>query len=108
GIYFVPHWFRDFPWREPEDYLARSPITLVDNVRTPVLVIQSIEDYRTTVDQGLQYYSALKMLNKPARLALFPLSSHCLSRNGWPSQRVQRLEIILRWFDERLKLRDQT
>ncbi|HEX7115148.1 MAG TPA: S9 family peptidase [Steroidobacter sp.] len=108
GIYFVPHWFRDFPWREPEDYLARSPITLVDNVRTPVLVIQSIEDYRTTVDQGLQYYSALKMLNKPARLALFPLSSHSLSRNGWPSQRVQRLEIILRWFDERLKLRDQT
>ncbi|WP_129646295.1 S9 family peptidase [Peristeroidobacter agariperforans] len=109
GVYFVPHWFRDFPWRDPEDYLRRSPITLVDNVKTPVLVIQSIEDYRTTVDQGQQYYSALKMLGKPARLALFPLSSHSLSRNGPPSQRVQRLEIILQWFDEKLQQRpDQT
>jgi acylaminoacyl-peptidase len=108
GIYFVPHWFRDFPWRDPQDYLARSPISLVDNVKTPVLVIHSIEDYRTTVDQGLQYYSSLKMLGKPARLALFPLSSHSLSRNGPPSQRVQRLEIILQWFDEKLNGRDQT
>lgn len=108
GIYFVPHWFRDFPWRDPDDYLARSPMTLVDSVKTPVLVIQSIEDYRTTVDQGLQYYSALKMLGKPARLALFPSSSHSLSRNGFPSQRVQRLEIILQWFDENLKRRDES
>jgi dipeptidyl aminopeptidase/acylaminoacyl peptidase len=60
------------------------------------------------VDQGLQYYSALKMSGKPARLALFPLSSHSLSRNGSPSQRVQRLEIILQWFDEKLNRRDQT
>lgn len=107
GIYFVPHWFRDFPWRDPQDYLARSPISLVDNVTTPVLVIHSIEDYRTTVDQGVQYYSALKMLGKPARLALFPLSSHSLSRNGTPSQRVQRLEIILQWFDEKLNQRGE-
>lgn len=108
GIYFARHWFRDFPWRDPDDYVARSPISLIDNVTTPVLVIQSIEDYRTTVDQGLQYYGALKMTGKKARLALFPLSSHSLSRSGPPSQRVQRLELILQWFDEKLQRRDQT
>lgn len=108
GIYFARHWFRDFPWRDTDDYIARSPLSLIENVTTPVLVVQSIEDYRTTVDQALQYYGALKMTGKKARLALFPLSSHSLSRNGPPSQRVQRLEIILQWFDEQLKPREQT
>jgi len=102
GIMFKRLWFRDFPWRDTKDYLARSPISLVDNVTTPVLVIQSIDDYRTPVDQGVQYYGALKMLGKKARLALFPASSHSLSRNGTPSQRVERLEIILQWFAENL------
>lgn len=103
GIYFAQHWFRDFPWRDPDDYIARSPLSLIDKVTTPVLIMQSIEDYRTTVDQGLQYYGALKMTGKKARLALFPLSSHSLSRNGPASQRVQRLEIILDWFNARLQ-----
>lgn len=103
GVYFAKHWFTDFPWRRPDDYLARSPIAIVDEVQTPVLVIQSTDDYRTTADQGLGYYGALKMLGKDARLALFPMSSHSLSRNGFPSQRLERLEVILKWFDEKLK-----
>lgn len=102
NAYFVRHWFRDYPWRDPEDYLARSPLSLVDRVNTPVLVIQGAEDYRTPVDQGLQYYTALRMLDKEARLALFPTMGHSQSRMGPPVQRVQRLEIILEWFAEKL------
>ncbi|HKZ73255.1 MAG TPA: S9 family peptidase, partial [Steroidobacteraceae bacterium] len=84
--FFVRHWFRDYPWKDSADYLARSPLTYVDKVTTPVLVIQSEQDYRTPMDQGLQYYGALRMLGKPTRLALFPSSAHGLSREGPPSQ----------------------
>lgn len=102
NYYFVTHWFRDFPWRDSADYLGRSPLSHVDNVTTPVLVIHSERDYRTALDQGLQFYTALKMLKKPARLAVFPDSSHGLSREGRPSQRVARLKLIRDWFNENL------
>jgi dipeptidyl aminopeptidase/acylaminoacyl peptidase len=103
NYYFVTHWFKDFPWRDSADYLARSPLSQVDKVNTPVLVIHNEADYRTALDQGLQFYAALKMLKKPARLAVFPDSSHGMSREGRPSQRVERLKLIEEWFAERLK-----
>ncbi|MGE0582108.1 MAG: prolyl oligopeptidase family serine peptidase [Steroidobacteraceae bacterium] len=100
--FFAQRWFHDYPWRSPQEYFERSPINLVDKVKTPVLVIQSEQDYRTPMDQGIGYYNALRMLGKPAKLVLFPTSSHGLSRNGPPSQRVERLEIIRDWFTTRL------
>ena len=103
NYYFVTHWFRDYPWRDSADYLARSPLSQVDKVQTPVLVIHNEADYRTALDQGLQFYAALKMLKKPAKLAVFPESSHGMSREGRPSQRVERLKLIEGWFSERLK-----
>ena len=81
----------------------RSPLSQVDKVQTPVLVIHNEADYRTALDQGLQFYAALKMLKKPAKLAVFPESSHGMSREGRPSQRVERLKLIDGWFSERLK-----
>jgi dipeptidyl aminopeptidase/acylaminoacyl peptidase len=101
NYYFVTHWFHDFPWRDNSDYLARSPLSHVDQVTTPVLVIHSEQDYRTALDQGLQFYTALKMLKKPAKLAVFPDSSHGMSRDGRPSLRVARLTLIRDWFLEK-------
>lgn len=98
NLWFGTRWFRDLPWRDTDDYLKRSPLSLVDRVHTPVLVLHNQEDYRVSLDQGLQYYAALRMLDKPAKLAVFPDSSHGMSRTGRPSQRVQRLELILDWF----------
>lgn len=102
NYWFVTHWFRDLPWRDSADYLARSPLTHVDKVTTPVLVIHNEQDYRTALDQGLQFYTALKMQKKPAKLAVFPDSSHGMSREGRPSQRVARLNLIGQWFEEKL------
>lgn len=101
--WFANRWFRDYPWRDTKNYLERSPLQYVDNVQTPVLVLHNQDDFRTALDQGLQYYAALKMLKKPAKLAVFPDSSHGMSRNGRPSQRVARLELILDWFGSHTK-----
>jgi acylaminoacyl-peptidase len=98
NYWFATRWFSDTPWHDSADYLARSPISYVDAVKTPVLVIHNQDDYRVPLDQGLQFYTALKMLGKPARLAVFPESSHGMSRDGRPGQRIERLNMILDWF----------
>lgn len=103
NVYFTDHWFRDFPWRDADAYLARSPISLVDNVKTPVQLIHSDTDFRTPLEQGLQYFTALRMLDKPSELVVFPGESHGLSRVGKPAHRVERLQHVLRWFDKHLK-----
>lgn len=100
---FAQRWFHDYPWRSPQEYFDRSPVNFVEKVKTPVLVIQSEQDFRTPIDQGLAYYNALRILDKPAKLVLFPTSSHGLSRDGPPSQRAERLGIILDWFTTRLR-----
>jgi len=96
-------WFARFPWQDPESYAARSSISLVDRVKTPVLVIHNQEDYRVPIGQALDYYGSLKAQKKVAKLAVFPNSSHGMSRDGTPEQRVARLKLIVDWFDRFLK-----
>lgn len=100
--YVTKRWFRDYPWRDPGSYLERSPLMQVDEVETPVQIIHSDADYRTPLEQGLQYYTALRQLGKPAELVVLSGESHGVSRDGTPSRRVQRLRLILEWFDRHL------
>ena len=44
---FQPSWFRKAPWEDPQDFAARSPITYVANVTTPLMLMLGDADYRT-------------------------------------------------------------
>ncbi|WP_116809694.1 S9 family peptidase [Steroidobacter cummioxidans] len=94
--------FSTMPWLDPAAFHSRSPLSLVGNVTTPVLVIHNEQDYRTPLGQGLAYYTALRMLNKPAKLAVFPDSNHGMSRDGTPRQRIARLHLIVEWLERHL------
>lgn len=87
------------PWERDEHYRKYSPITYVDQVSTPVLLIQSEEDYRCPMGQAEEFYIALKLLGQTAELVRFPNESHGLSRGGQPKHRVERLQYITGWFD---------
>ncbi|MEM8933581.1 MAG: S9 family peptidase, partial [Acidobacteriota bacterium] len=100
---FVEAWFPGYPWEVRDNYLERSPLYHVDKVTTPVLLIHSEQDYRTPLEQTLQYYVALKMRQLDAKLVIFPEEPHGLSRTGRPSHRIARLQHILDWFDRYLK-----
>jgi len=86
------------PWDNPQHYLDRSPITYVRNVNTPLLLVHSEQDYRCPIEQGEQFYTALKWLGKEAALVRFPDENHELSRSGKPRHRVERLQHITGWF----------
>ncbi|MGI6632488.1 MAG: prolyl oligopeptidase family serine peptidase [Bacillota bacterium] len=86
--------FKDF-----EQAWKFSPIAYVENVKTPLLIIHSEQDMRCPIEQGEQFYVALKKLKKEVEMARFPGSNHELSRSGKPVLRVARLNQILRWMD---------
>ena len=98
---FQPSWFRKAPWEDPEDYVARSPITYIDRVKTPLMLIEGEADYRTPpMAGGEMMFRALKYRHIPTVMVRFPDESHELSRSGKPWHRVERLQHILGWFDQ--------
>ncbi len=97
---FQATWFKSPPFVDPEDYRARSPITYINNVKTPLMLILGEADYRTPPGAGgEQMFRALKFRKIPTVMIRFPNESHELSRSGQPWHRIERLEHIVGWFD---------
>jgi dipeptidyl aminopeptidase/acylaminoacyl peptidase len=101
---FTPSWFRKAPWEDPRDYAARSPITYVANVTTPLMLVLGDADYRTPpADGGEQMFRALKYRKIPTVMVRFPRETHELSRSGEPWHRIERLQHIVGWMDQWLQ-----
>ncbi len=89
------------PFDHIELYRAHSPITFVNNIKTPMMFILGDADYRTPPPAGgEQFFRALKYKCIPTVMVRFPRESHELSRSGEPWHRVERLENIVSWFDK--------
>ena len=86
------------PWDQRDLYRRLSPISYVENVTAPTLIIHSENDYRTPIADGEQWFMALKKRGIPVEMVRYPRSSHGLSRNGEPWLLVDRLERIRSWF----------
>jgi dipeptidyl aminopeptidase/acylaminoacyl peptidase len=98
---FHPAWFKAPPFEDPEDYKARSPITYINNVQTPLMLILGEADYRTPPGAGgEEMFRALKYRKIPTVMVRFPNESHELSRSGQPWHRIERLQHIVGWFDK--------
>ncbi|MDA4120683.1 MAG: S9 family peptidase [Thaumarchaeota archaeon] len=105
GPYFTRDQIGGDPWNAEEKLLNDSPLRYAPNVETPLMLVHSMEDYRCWMVEGLEFYTALKMLGKEAELVLFPGENHDLSRVGKPKHRASRLKHYIRWFDAHLKRR---
>jgi dipeptidyl aminopeptidase/acylaminoacyl peptidase/CubicO group peptidase (beta-lactamase class C family) len=77
-----------------------SPITRVEHVRTPTLVIQGDADLRCPVGQAQQWYAALREQGVPTRLVLYPGESHLFILDGTPSHRVDFNRRIVDWVEQ--------
>ena len=98
---FQASWFKAPPFEDPEDYKARSPITYIKNVTTPLMLILGEADYRTPPGSGgEEMFRALKYKKIPTVMVRFPNESHELSRSGQPWHRIERLQHIVGWFDK--------
>lgn len=78
---------------------AKSPLTYVDRITAPMLIIHSEQDWRCPVEQAQRLFVALKRRGAEVEMLLFPGEGHEMSRTGLPSHRVARFEAIVEWFD---------
>src|SRR5260370_8753425 len=78
--------------------MERSPITYVEKITTPLLILHGDRDLRCPISEGEQLFTALKLLGREVRMVRFEGQSHDLSRSGHPGSRVIRLRHIVSWF----------
>jgi dipeptidyl aminopeptidase/acylaminoacyl peptidase len=70
----VPTHYGGYPWEEEvRKYLdANSPLTHVENIQTPLLIIHADRDLRAGVIQSEMLYRSLKVLKKPVEYVSEP------------------------------------
>ena len=94
--FFYKYWFENPPWKEPEAYWKRSPLSQVGNVTTPTMVVTGEQDYRTPISESEQFYQALRLRGVDTLLVRVPGASHSLDAR--PSLLTSRIAYILAWF----------
>jgi dipeptidyl aminopeptidase/acylaminoacyl peptidase len=57
-------------------------------LKTPISILHSDNDYRAPIEQGEQWYRALKHYGVNAELVIFPRENHNLTRTGEPKHLV--------------------
>jgi dipeptidyl aminopeptidase/acylaminoacyl peptidase len=97
----VPWAMGGFPWdgRYRPIIDRESPFTYVNRIQTPLLIMHASQDLRTGVSQSEMMYRALKALGRPVEYVRYPDADHDLSRTGDPSQRMDRLNRIIEFFE---------
>jgi dipeptidyl aminopeptidase/acylaminoacyl peptidase len=81
-----------------ESMRRQSPITYVTDVKTPTLIVHSEEDWRCPIEQGEQWFAALRRLGVDTEFIRVPGENHELTRSGTPSLRIARLHIVHQWW----------
>lgn len=82
--------------REP--VASQNPMSHIERVNTPTLVIHSEEDWRCPIEQGQRWFVGLKRRGVHTEFLVFSGEGHELSRSGTPNHRIARFEHILRWW----------
>jgi dipeptidyl aminopeptidase/acylaminoacyl peptidase len=103
GWDYIEDHMEALPWKDLDEYLHMSPITYVQNMRTPLLLLHGEQDQRCHLEQAQQLFAALKYMESDVQLVVFEGQSHGLSRGGHPKMRLERLRHITSWFAKYLK-----
>jgi dipeptidyl aminopeptidase/acylaminoacyl peptidase len=91
------------PWEDFERYVARSPVTHVSSIHTPLLIVHGESDLRCNIIESEQLFVALKRLGRDVTFIRMPDASHGFGGVGRPRQRLERFRIILDWFSKYLR-----
>jgi dipeptidyl aminopeptidase/acylaminoacyl peptidase len=104
----VPEHFGGYPWeKETREVLNfNSPLTYVDKINTPLLIIHGDQDLRTGVIQSEVLYKSLKILGKPVEYIRYPREGHELTRSGNPGRMMDHMLRVIEFFERYAKYPD--
>jgi dipeptidyl aminopeptidase/acylaminoacyl peptidase len=91
------------PWKNFDTYVRLSyPFLHADRIKTPTQFQCAMEDYNVPCLGAEQMYQALRSLEVPTELVLYPGENHSLTA---PSHLQDQVERSLAWYDRYLKRR---
>jgi dipeptidyl aminopeptidase/acylaminoacyl peptidase len=100
GLYGIDEYILQYdnelgsPWKNPQKYIQVGyPLFHADRIKTPTLFMGGDKDFNVPVNGGEQMYQALRSLNVPAELIVYPGQFHGFTRPSFIRDRYQR------WFD---------
>lgn len=88
------------PEKDREALRRLSPITYVNDIKGPLLIIQGANDPRVPVGEAVQMYEAVKAKGLDARLIIFPDEGHSVAKR---QNQVLSTGHILGFFEKHLK-----
>ncbi|MFQ5689847.1 MAG: S9 family peptidase [Gemmatimonadota bacterium] len=95
-----PFWYRNFarlPWEDPSEYLKRSPLMYVGNVKTPTLLMTGVKDLRTPIPQTEEFYTALRFRKVPT--AMIRMNDEWHGTGSKPSNFLRTQAYVTHWFE---------
>ena len=88
------------PWENHAVYWDNSPLKYAADIKTPLLLIHSENDFRVPIEQAEQLFAWVRRAtDTPVSMLRYPREGHELSRSGEPNHRISRLTAMVKWFD---------
>jgi dipeptidyl aminopeptidase/acylaminoacyl peptidase len=85
---------------DPAVYEKSSPIRFIKNVKSPTLIIVGERDAECPSSQSYEFWHALKTLDVPTKLIIYPGEGHLFIE---PKNQADRMEQTVGWFDKYLR-----
>jgi dipeptidyl aminopeptidase/acylaminoacyl peptidase len=104
GTSDIGPWFADWEMKarmfgDREHFRSLSPITYVDQVQTPCLILHGEGDDRCPIAQGEEFYVGLIAAGKvETQFVRYPGGSHLFILSGRPSHRVDYGRRVIEWL----------
>jgi dipeptidyl aminopeptidase/acylaminoacyl peptidase len=101
GLNDIDEWMIPFfgasVYDDPAVYAKSDPIRFVKRVTTPTLLLVGDSDGEVPMEQSLEWYHALKTMNVPTQMVVYPNEGHVFYKAADARDYSVRM---LRWFDE--------
>ena len=96
GTTDIPNYLEAFFHGTPDGdrlalYRARSGLSFVDHVTTPLLILQGGSDVRVPTSQSMEFFRALKDRGRTVRLVYYPREGHGFVEYYHLKDRIERL-----------------
>ncbi|MBK5214928.1 MAG: S9 family peptidase [Flavobacteriaceae bacterium] len=87
-------------YEDPQAYYRNSPLHQAENIKTPLLLWTGANDWQINANQSIEFYLALRRLNKEVTFLYYPNENHALNS---PKFQVDLTKRMKEWFGQHLK-----
>ena len=95
----IVHW-NQWWFDNMELHWERSPLSHINNAKTPTLVIHGLRDERVHPEQGMQLWQALRIKGVETELVLYPREPHGLLER---SHKLDYMDRLVGWYNKHVK-----